>query len=396
MATAETKMVRLSTRRPRRMPGSPSGCWNGASRAGGRLPPRPKSRPRWSTRRRRPDEAVRSRGRRPARARREGGDGWLVPRSPSQTSPSLERDMVARYGLRKFVQLAWPQVEPGRFLSNWHVDLICEHLEALHRLEIRNLLIEVPPGCMKSLIVAVFFPAWVWTRDPGHKFIFATYAQDLSDRDAKRHRDPWRRRGSSRDGATDARSALGSFSRSACSRPRRRAFASPRRSVALPQAATRTCSSSMTRTGFRTRTPAAKARARRSMRRTRSGGVGIDPSRRPDDDARNIVIAQRLHDADVPGGSRRKATNSCASPYAIRPEGDVGAARKRPANGTRRPCSQPGSASRRTTWMTPAQARPAPRVSATSAGSDPRVGLALLAGRLRYWQRMPDLTGTRS
>ena len=35
----------------------------------------------------------------------------------------------------------------------------------------------------------------VWAKDAGHKFIFATYAQDLSDRDAKRHRDlvatPW-------------------------------------------------------------------------------------------------------------------------------------------------------------------------------------------------------------
>jgi len=110
-------------------------------------------------------------------------------------SVDIDRAMVERYGLRKFVKLAWSQVEPGVFLPNWHIDLICEHLEAVNRCEIRNLLINEPPGCMKSLIVAVFFPAWVWIDDPGHKFIFATYAQELSDRDAKRHRDlvasPW-------------------------------------------------------------------------------------------------------------------------------------------------------------------------------------------------------------
>ncbi len=112
-----------------------------------------------------------------------------------ETMAELDRLDVAEDGLAKFVELAWPQVEPGRFMSNWHVELICEHLEAVHRCEIRDLLIEIPPGCMKSLTVAVFYPAWVWSRDPGHKFIFATYAQDLSDRDAKRHRDliasPW-------------------------------------------------------------------------------------------------------------------------------------------------------------------------------------------------------------
>lgn len=107
----------------------------------------------------------------------------------------IDRAMVDRYGLRKFVRLAWSQVEPATFMSNWHVDLVCDHLEAVNRCEISNLLINIPPGCMKSLTVAVFYPAWVWINDPGHKFIFATYGQDLSDRDAKRHRDlvasPW-------------------------------------------------------------------------------------------------------------------------------------------------------------------------------------------------------------
>ena len=36
-----------------------------------------------------------------------------------------------------------------------------------HRGEIRNLLINVPPRHMKSLLVSVFWPAWEWIRWPG-------------------------------------------------------------------------------------------------------------------------------------------------------------------------------------------------------------------------------------
>src|SRR5262245_10066697 len=36
--------------------------------------------------------------------------------------------------LRQFVQQAWPVVEPAtRFVPGWHIDAICEHLEAVSR-----------------------------------------------------------------------------------------------------------------------------------------------------------------------------------------------------------------------------------------------------------------------
>jgi len=85
---------------------------------------------------------------------------------------------------------AWNVVEPGRrFLGNWHLEAICEYLEALYRGEIRRLVINIPPGHMKSLSATVFFPAWIWGyRDPSFRSIFASYSQNLSLRDSLRCR----------------------------------------------------------------------------------------------------------------------------------------------------------------------------------------------------------------
>ena len=95
-----------------------------------------------------------------------------------------------------FVEEAWQVVEPGtRFVSSWHVKAICEHLEACTRGEISRLVINIPPRCMKSLLVSVFWPAWVWITQPQSRWLFASYAQQLSLRDSLLCRDvlqsPW-------------------------------------------------------------------------------------------------------------------------------------------------------------------------------------------------------------
>lgn len=112
-----------------------------------------------------------------------------------QTLIDVDRRLVAEGGLRDFARLAWRQVEPGRMLWNWHLDVIAEHLEAASSGEIRNLLICVPPGTMKTLLVSVMWPAWEWTTRPASKWIYSTYAQGLSDKSARHHRDvvasPW-------------------------------------------------------------------------------------------------------------------------------------------------------------------------------------------------------------
>lgn len=71
----------------------------------------------------------------------------------------------------------------------WHLDAICDHLEAVARGEIRNLLITLPPGCTKSITVGVAWPAWVWTFKPGHRWLFAANEGDLATRDSTACRD---------------------------------------------------------------------------------------------------------------------------------------------------------------------------------------------------------------
>lgn len=96
----------------------------------------------------------------------------------------------ARRKLADFVRYAWPTIEPGTpLLWSWHIDAICEHLEAVTEGDIRKLLINVPPGSMKSLIVSVAWPAWQWIKRPNMRSLFSSYAIELALRDSVRCRD---------------------------------------------------------------------------------------------------------------------------------------------------------------------------------------------------------------
>ena len=103
-------------------------------------------------------------------------------------TPSLievERELCAR-SLAAFCRLAWHVLEPSTPLKwGWALDAMCEHLQAVHDGRIRNLLINVPPGCMKSLMTGVFFPAWEWGpgNRPGLRFLTTAHKEALALRD---------------------------------------------------------------------------------------------------------------------------------------------------------------------------------------------------------------------
>ena len=76
-------------------------------------------------------------------------------------------------------------MEPGRnFYDNWHIEAICEHLQAVVNGDIRRLIINIPPRHMKSITAAVALPAWAWIDNPSKRFLFASYAGSLSVRDS--------------------------------------------------------------------------------------------------------------------------------------------------------------------------------------------------------------------
>lgn len=108
------------------------------------------------------------------------------PRLPSRAA--LDRALVARGGLLEFVRLASPIVFPASpFLENWHHGLICSHLEAVTRGEIRNLRIHISPGCHKSALTNIFWPVWEWIFNPATNWLFASHdLNGLVNRDARR------------------------------------------------------------------------------------------------------------------------------------------------------------------------------------------------------------------
>ena len=97
----------------------------------------------------------------------------------------------AEASLIDFIKLMWSVIEPNRtFVDGWAVRAICEHLEAVTRGEIRHLLMNVPPGFMKSLTTQVFWPAWEWGPKnlPNMRYVGASYAEQLTVRDNRRTR----------------------------------------------------------------------------------------------------------------------------------------------------------------------------------------------------------------
>jgi len=104
---------------------------------------------------------------------------------------------TAKTSFYEFVKQAWPFVEglAVPFVDGWHIQAVCEHVEAVIRLQIENLLINIPPRTGKSSIISVMLPAWVWITFPNMRFLYSSYSLDLSKRDSVKCREliesPW-------------------------------------------------------------------------------------------------------------------------------------------------------------------------------------------------------------
>lgn len=99
---------------------------------------------------------------------------------------------VCKRSFAAFVQRAWPVLEPSTPLKwGWLLDGMCEHLQAVTEGHIQNLLMNVPPGSMKSLIVGVFWPAWEWgpAERPHHRFVGTAHEESLAVRDNRKCRE---------------------------------------------------------------------------------------------------------------------------------------------------------------------------------------------------------------
>jgi predicted phage terminase large subunit-like protein len=108
---------------------------------------------------------------------------------PTELQIFAAQQLLAEGSLHEFIKQAWSIVEPGvPFVDGPHIRAWCLHLEAVRRSEIMNLVGNIPPGCMKSLMTCVFWPCWVWIHEPASRWLFGSYSQNLSTRDSLQRR----------------------------------------------------------------------------------------------------------------------------------------------------------------------------------------------------------------
>ena len=98
----------------------------------------------------------------------------------------------------EYIKQAWHVIEPGQeYLHNWHIEGIAQHLEAItdemmidDERYYNRLLINVPPGAMKSLLCNVLWPSWEWgpKNMPYLRYVCASHAMPLAVRDSVKMR----------------------------------------------------------------------------------------------------------------------------------------------------------------------------------------------------------------
>lgn len=112
------------------------------------------------------------------------------------------RVQKARNRLADFVRYGWDVLEPGTPLEwNWHIEAVCDHVQWMlddwlrHRNDpsyaqrALNLLANVPPGTLKSRILNVYAPAWMWLKYPSWSVLCLSINPANVLRDARLSRD---------------------------------------------------------------------------------------------------------------------------------------------------------------------------------------------------------------
>lgn len=111
-----------------------------------------------------------------------------------------DRDIVRKrcQSLHGFIKEAWHVLEPAQpFVDGPHLHILCAVLEAitfgkLRAAGLRNrVVVNVPPGTMKSLTISVFWQAWEWGPCglPHMRYLSSSYADPYVKRDTRKTRD---------------------------------------------------------------------------------------------------------------------------------------------------------------------------------------------------------------
>lgn len=97
---------------------------------------------------------------------------------PSEILIALYRSSLIAYVLRAFDEL-----RPGVTLHyGHHVRAICHKLEQVERGDLKRLIILMPPRHLKSVCASIVFPAWVMGRNPAARIICMSYGLELAQK----------------------------------------------------------------------------------------------------------------------------------------------------------------------------------------------------------------------
>lgn len=117
-------------------------------------------------------------------------DAKLIQRLAREEIARRKRIMAqkddAERDLLSFVRMFWHVLEPETPLVEGSVlEIMCDALMAVTDGHIKRLIMNVPPGCMKSLLLNVFWPAWEWgpCGRPWTRYCSISYATSLPERD---------------------------------------------------------------------------------------------------------------------------------------------------------------------------------------------------------------------
>ncbi len=87
----------------------------------------------------------------------------------------------------EFCKIAFCQLHPGlEYDDNWHVKYLCDILQSETERVLRNgirekdIIINISPRSMKSMIASVIWPVWSWTLDPSLKFLTCSYSDTIA------------------------------------------------------------------------------------------------------------------------------------------------------------------------------------------------------------------------
>lgn len=114
----------------------------------------------------------------------EQASHWLEKRDDEE----LEAADCIR-SLASFVRRAWQECDPKELLWGWHIEAMCKHLQAVTNGDVQNLIINIPPGHAKSMVVSVLWPAWVWIKRPEWKALCCAYDTSQISRDMVKRRE---------------------------------------------------------------------------------------------------------------------------------------------------------------------------------------------------------------